>query len=633
MFLHKHRPIGAQVCGDAVLVLPACPEAAACLQQRVAALAAKHTGACSGARRSSKRPSVDTPTAQQGRSREQQQLMQRLLRRPSGGAAPAAVAVPHAERAAAEPAPPAAPGTPRLGEVAGPGSSGGGDGSSMAALRQRQQLHWGQGDAACQQRQQGQQAAHEARVFECEPRQALLWSIAGRATSLSWQSSGTAGTAGAAGGGPPTAAAPAPQHDSPGPALQQSAAAAASAAPPAAPVLQPPPASALQPPLAAVEPPPPATQRSQRSSLDRSPWADLQPEVLGLVLHQAGQGAETARAASQVCRSWRQGLAGERGALQRLRFAALRWRGGDAGCSDSCGAGSAAGASNGGCTSSSQAAGSGRSGGSASTGCGDLRLPWLVQLAVKAGNLAATVAAARFLEGRLRALHPQHEPRLQARRGAGEEWAAAVDAASWHGRAARAGHAGGLEADLARLWAKAAKLGHPEAQWKVGYAHYKVRRWCALPAAPALLCLLCLAPGCRKLGLASLAGGCTAQVLLPGWCLACLYLCKPAVACARSAHHRQSSVGRAVQGLLGLPRDGEESLLWLNRAARQLIELLGEDAGSTGSSSGAGAGAGAGSSGGDPDPARCACQAAGAGRVLPALLSAAACRHILAQVG
>lgn len=62
---------------------------------------------------------------------------------------------------------------------------------------------------------------------------------------------------------------------------------------------------------------------------------------------------------------------------------------------------------------------------------------------------------------------------------------------------------------------------------------------------------------------------------------------------------------------MGLPHDGEEALLWLGRAARQLAEVVGDgpEAGSSGSAA-----------------------AVPEARALPVLLSAGECRHILAQV-
>ncbi|KAI7836914.1 hypothetical protein COHA_009246 [Chlorella ohadii] len=126
--------------------------------------------------------------------------------------------------------------------------------------------------------------------------------------------------------------------------------------------------------------------------------------------------------------------------------------------------------------------------------------------------------------------------------------------------AAAAGAAGEHGSDeAARYWRKAAKLGHPEGQWKLGWAHYK--------------------------------------------------------------------------GLMGLAADGEEALLWLSRAARQLAEVVGDsaDGGSSGSASGSGGGRltdGGRSSG----SGRLGATAAGAGRrPLPALMSESQCKLILSQ--
>lgn len=71
---------------------------------------------------------------------------------------------------------------------------------------------------------------------------------------------------------------------------------------------------------------------------------------------------------------------------------------------------------------------------------------------------------------------------------------------------------------------------------------------------------------------------------------------------------------------MGLAADGEEALLWLGRAARQLAEVLGDSA--------EGGSGGNGGSHGSPSAT-----AAAGGRPLPVLMSRGECRHILSQVG
>lgn len=85
-----------------------------------------------------------------------------------------------------------------------------------------------------------------------------------------------------------------------------------------------------------------------------------------------------------------------------------------------------------------------------------------------------------------------------------------------------------------------------------------------------------------------------------------------------------------LQGQMGLAADGEEALLWLGRAARQLAEVVGDSADGGGSGSvGGGSSSGSSNSSGTGSLGT-----AGAGRrQLPALMSAGQCRHILSQVG
>lgn len=253
--------------------------------------------------------------------------------------------------------------------------------------------------------------------------------------------------------------------------------------------------------------------------MEHSPWPELQPELLAAVLAQAGHSATTARTLCQVCPAWRQGLAGERGAMRQLRFA----------CLHRLPAPQAAG------NSSSSAGSSGRRAAAP-------LLPRLLELAIQAGNVTGTVLAARHLEQQQLAL-------LGGSSGFGSgSCGEDHGAATWYGssrRAGRAGVAGGPagQSDAARLWCKAAKLGHPEAQWKLGFARYK--------------------------------------------------------------------------GLMGLLRDGEEALLWLTRAAKQLGALTGVPL--------------------EPGPTTgdvvesTAPAVTAAGKALPPLMSVAVCRQILSQ--
>lgn len=174
----------------------------------------------------------------------------------------------------------------------------------------------------------------------------------------------------------------------------------------------------------------------------------------------AGHSSLVARTLSQVCTSWRRGLGEERAALQQLRFSRLELL-------PTPGSGG-----------NSATAGAARQPGRTSRPA----LPWLVQQAVKAGNVAATVAAARWLE---RQQGPGREPGSRRPTAPRSAAAAAALAGTWYNgciaaaaavqAAAAAGAAdSAYPAEAARHWRKAAKLGHPEAQWKLGWGHYKV---------------------------------------------------------------------------------------------------------------------------------------------------------------
>ena len=233
----------------------------------------------------------------------------------------------------------------------------------------------------------------------------------------------------------------------------------------------------------------------------------------------AGHSSSFARSLSQVCTGWRRGLGEERAALQRLRFSRLEL------LPAPCGSGS-----------SSTAAAARQPGRS-----GHPTLPWLVQQAVQAGNVAATVAAARWLE------HQQAPGRGQGgRRPAGPRSAAAAAAlsgtiynsciaAAAAVQAAAAAAGPPYPDEAARYWRKAAKLGHPEAQWKLGWGHYKVGGGanclcCQLPCASAsrlwggtLVSTVCWAPafdwhtGCAALCRASWDWRMTGKRRCSGW--------------------------------------------------------------------------------------------------------------------
>jgi hypothetical protein len=106
-------------------------------------------------------------------------------------------------------------------------------------------------------------------MFECEPRQQLLWSIAGRATSMSWQSGVAAAVTPPAGAATPSLA-------------------LATAVPQATPTSVPTVAAAEAvlgfPSDAALA----VLPANHRSSLERSRWSELQPEMLAHVLEHAG---------------------------------------------------------------------------------------------------------------------------------------------------------------------------------------------------------------------------------------------------------------------------------------------------------------------------------------------------------
>lgn len=226
------------VCGDAILVLPARSEAE--MQQQVQQLACKHlrgtewrlSGAWAGTAGSS---SAGSQHRLQRRQRQQDALRGLLLR--SAGAGVTAPQAARGEAAVAE-----APATPP---------------------HRHATAH-------------GDRAQHEERANECEPRQQLLWSIASRATSIRWQAPAAAVAAAAAAVAATAAVASeavVPVAVAPVAEAEAATEAAGMAAPAAS--------------AAAAEAGQPAKHRSSLEH-SRAPWADLQPELLAVVLAQAG---------------------------------------------------------------------------------------------------------------------------------------------------------------------------------------------------------------------------------------------------------------------------------------------------------------------------------------------------------
>lgn len=263
--LHQHPPPllpihSLQVCGEAVLVLQAATELE--LHQRIAQMACKHLRGKSWCLAGSWQAEAvgnnsTAPCSPQERRRCQLQLQQRLLRRSAGAGAE--------RQAAAGDA--AAPGTPQRQASS---SAASGSCEQLAEQRHAEQQAVGQHSASPPVRPPLQPAApaHEPQGGACEPRQQLLWSVAGRATSLSWQDELACATAAAAA----TVAAAAPAA----PASDPDTAAPAEAVAGDADALQSQAASPLLLPA------------RHRASLEHSPWADLQPEMLAVVLAQAG---------------------------------------------------------------------------------------------------------------------------------------------------------------------------------------------------------------------------------------------------------------------------------------------------------------------------------------------------------
>lgn len=214
--------------------------------------AASAAGSSSGAGRSP-----------QERQRRQLQLQQCLLRRSVGAATEGTAAAGAGEQAPA-------PRTPQATRKP----------SELSDSSEQRQQHGGMMQpAAARLPPQREPAPPSPQTCVSDPRQQLLWSVAGRATSLSWQDELAAATAAGAqqepAGGPAAPAVPEGRAGGgSGDEDEVEQAGSPSSQPPSA---------------------------RQRSSLDRSPWADLQPEMLAVVLAQAGEHLLLHAAGQCVC--------------------------------------------------------------------------------------------------------------------------------------------------------------------------------------------------------------------------------------------------------------------------------------------------------------------------------------------
>ena len=146
-----------------------------------------------------------------------------------------------------------------------------------------------------------------------------------------------------------------------------------------------------------------ATSTSSSGSSGPVLWSALPQELLSMVVKTGGSQAVLALAVSQVCSSWRRAVASDPRSLRQLQFRLVRLR---------------------------------------PPADPSTSLPQLVDCAVRAGNMAAAIVAARHIDA------------VRCRLGSTAAKHAAYDAA--------------------RCWTRAAKLGHPEAQYRVGIASYKV---------------------------------------------------------------------------------------------------------------------------------------------------------------
>jgi Sel1 repeat len=135
------------------------------------------------------------------------------------------------------------------------------------------------------------------------------------------------------------------------------------------------------------------------------PWAALPVEILGNIVQLLGKNPNHARCFSQVCSSWRGSVASEKRMLKELDFRTLRLVTAPVGEENH----------------------------------NDrvreklkniMQLPWIVDKAASASNMAASILSGRFYQ-------------LQ-----------------------------GLEKESKKHWMRAARLGHPEACWRLGVAYY-----------------------------------------------------------------------------------------------------------------------------------------------------------------
>ena len=138
------------------------------------------------------------------------------------------------------------------------------------------------------------------------------------------------------------------------------------------------------------------------------PWASLPVEILGNIVRLIGRNPNYTRSFSQVCSAWRASVASEKLMLKELEFKTLRLIPTLTKIDNS----------------------------ASSTACLEFRklekreLPWIVEKAASASNMAASILSARFYQ-------------LQ-----------------------------GLEKESKKHWVRAARMGHPEACWRLGVAYY-----------------------------------------------------------------------------------------------------------------------------------------------------------------
>jgi ribosomal protein L24E len=138
------------------------------------------------------------------------------------------------------------------------------------------------------------------------------------------------------------------------------------------------------------------------------PWASLPVEILGNIVRLLGSNPNHARSFSQVCSSWRASVSSEKRMLKELEFKTLRL-----------------------VTPTNNNDNRKTSHVEKTTKKQGINLPWILELAANASNMAASVLAARFYQ-------------LQA-----------------------------LEKEAKKHWVRAARMGHPEACWRLGVAYYR----------------------------------------------------------------------------------------------------------------------------------------------------------------